>query len=191
MIIYTHSYDIFDEGQTWGRHARLRTTEVKHITLGPRDTVSNMASKIMRAAGSHRSIWTLILNAHGMVDRIHHRPTGALGISDAETLSPPTARHLTPLRPYFTPNGNGLEIHGCNILAARDGWRLCQLLSQNLQISVYAACSEQRGISPWGSSTPADRRGGFEGPVMAFRPPNGNYENVTLDFRRRGLQTPT
>ena len=187
MIVYVHSYDIFDRGETWERHSGH---PVEHVILPQRATVADMCTAIQAAARSHRSIWNLIFNAHGLVDRVYERPTGELSMSDVAVLRPANAHELAPLRPYFTPGGRGIEIHGCAILGARAGWRLCQLLSQTLLVSVYASSFNQRGISPWWSSTRSDRRGGFEGGAMVFRPPDGREENAVLELRDLGLINP-
>lgn len=189
MVIYVHANDIFDRNITWSRHARVR--DVRHVTLGARETLNDMVIRILAAARRPRSIWTLILNAHGLTDAVHGRPIGALSMSDVAVLQPTTVGQLTPLRPYFTPGAHGVEIHGCAILGADAGWRLCQLMCQILQVSVYASPFDQRGVSPTGGSTPRDLRGGYEGSVIAFRPPNGRYENAINQFRGRGLWSPS
>lgn len=183
VLIYVHSYDIFDAGITWTRHARQT---VNHITLGQRDTLRDMSLAIQSTARSHRSIWNLIFNAHGLVDSIHERPTGQLSMSDRATLEPSTAHFLEGLKPFFSPGGRGIEIHGCAILGARAGWRLCHMLSEMLEVSVYASSFDQRGVSPWWSSTPSDRRGRFEHGVMAFRP-DGTEENAVNELRALDL----
>ena len=183
VIIYVHAYDIFDVGETWGRHRGVR--DLVHIVLRPRDSVQTMVQRIITAAGSEGSIYTLIINAHGLTTALGV-PVGRISLSDSATLSAASAVHMERLRPYFSSPCNGLELHCCEVLGAGDGWTLCRALARGLQVSVYASTALQRGISPWYSSTPSDTMGQFEGRTYRFHP-NGTYTNVVEELRSRGL----
>ena len=86
MIIYVHSYDMFDAGSTWGRHRAV--SDVSQIVLQQHDTVATMVQRIMAAARNERSIYTLIINAHGLTDAAG-TPIGEISLSDDAVLSPP------------------------------------------------------------------------------------------------------
>jgi hypothetical protein len=183
MIIYVHSYDIFDRGTTWGRHRGV--TDLHHIILGTTDSVTDMVSRVIRVARNHGSIYTLIINAHGLVNE-HGLPVGKVSLSDSDELSTTTATFMNRLAPYFSSPGNGLELHCCEVLGATEGWTMCSMLARNLGVDVYASSAVQRGVSPWYSSTPSDTWGRFEGLTYRFQP-NGQYGNAEADLRARGL----
>jgi hypothetical protein len=183
MIVYVHAYDMFDAGTTWSRHRRA--SEVAQIVLQPRDSVATLVQKVRRAARFERSIYTLIINAHGVVDSAG-RPLGSVSISDTTSLTPPTALQLAPLAPYFSSPCNGVELHSCEVLANPQGWNLCRVMSRELGVNVYASNAPQRGVSPSYSSTPSDERGRFEGVVMRFSP-DGSYMNAVPELQARDL----
>lgn len=183
MIIYVHAYDIFDRGTTWGRHRGI--TDLHHIILRNNDTVTDMVNKIIRVVRNHGSIYTLIINAHGLVNA-HGLPQGKVSISDVENLDTTTATFMTRLAPYFSSPGNGLELHCCEVLGASDGWTLCRTLARNLGVDVYASVAVQVGVSPWWSSTPSDTWGRFEGRTYRFAP-DGTHTDAVADLRARGL----
>lgn len=183
MIIYVHSYDIFDAGLTWDRHRGAR--DIEHIVLGRRDNLASMVRQIITAAGSAGSIYTLIINAHGLVNAAG-TALGRVSISDVSSLSSRNAVDLAPLRPYFSDPCNGLELHCCQVLGAGDGWSLCRALARELDVNVFASVADQRGVSPWWSWTPSDTRGQFEGRTYRFNP-NGSYTNVVEELHSRGL----
>lgn len=183
MIIYVHSYDIFDRGTTWSRHGSI--SDVHHIILSQTETMDGMVRKIIRIARNERSIYTLIINAHGVVNTCH-LPLGRVSISDVADLSTATASFMTPLAPYFSSPCNGLELHCCEVLGASDGWTLCRTLAANLGVDVYASVALQSGISPWYSSTPSDTRGRFEGRTYRFDP-SGTHTDAVAELRRRDL----
>lgn len=183
MIIYVHSYDIFDAGITWSRHSSA--SDVQHIVLREKDTIQSMINRIIGTARNERSIYTLVINAHGLVNG-HGTPLGRISISDVAALSATTAVQMERLRSYFSDPGNGLELHCCELLAAGDGWTMCRTLSRCLNINVYASAAVQRGVSPWYSSTPSDERGRFEGRTYRFRP-DGTFIYSDPELRRRGL----
>jgi len=183
MIVYVHAYDMFDAGTTWSRHRRA--SSVSQIVLQRRDTVAALVQRVRTAARSERSIYTLIINAHGEVDTAG-RPLGSVSLSDAASLTPPTALQMAPLAPYFSSPCHGLELHSCEVLANRQGWHLCGVLARELRVNVYASNAPQRGVSPWYSSTPSDERGRFEGAVIRFAP-DGSYTNALPELQARDL----
>lgn len=189
MIIYVHAYDIFDRGTTWGRHRGI--TDVHHIILNQSETIQGMVGKIIRYARNEGSIYTLIINAHGLVGSscgggTCSLPLGQISISDVADLNIATATFMTRLAPYFSSPCNGLELHCCEVLGASDGWTLCRTLASNLGVDVYASVAVQSGISPWHSSTPSDDWGRFEGRTYRFDP-SGAHTDAVADLRRRGL----
>jgi|SRR5262245_1480219 len=185
MIIYVHSYDMFDAGSTWGRHRGVG--DVSQIVLQQHDTVATMVQRITAAARNERSIYTLIINAHGLTDAAG-TPLGEISLSDDAVLSPPAALQMAPLRRFFSSPCNGLELHSCQVLQAREGWHLCQVLARELRVNVFASMALQRGVSPWYSSTPSDTRGRFEGTTMRFNP-DGSYVNAMPELRARDLHS--
>lgn len=185
MIIYVHAYDMFDAGTRWGRHNGV--DDVAQVVTRPHDTIPAVVTKIAVAARAERSIFTLIINAHGMTDS-EGRPVGEISLSDAAVLTPSTALRMAPLRPYFSSPCNGVELHSCEVLQAREGWHLCQVLARELAVAVYASVAYQRGISPSWSSTRSDMRGRFEGSTMRFNP-DGSYVNAVPELLERGLHS--
>jgi len=185
VIIYAHAYDIFDRGVTWARHRSA--SDVAHVILRNSDSIPIMNQKIRTAARAERSIYTLIINAHGETDP-SGRSIGTISLSDTASLTPITALFMGPLRNCFSSPCNGVELHCCEVLAHRDGWNLCRVLAQKLQVNVFASDVLQRGVSPWFSSTPSDDRGAFEGNVRGFRP-NGTDFDAVADFAARGLHS--
>jgi len=183
MIVYVHAYDMFDAGTTWSRHGRAG--DVAQIVLQQRDSVATLVQRVRTAARFERSIYTLIINAHGEIDTAG-RPLGSVSLSDATSLTPPTALQMAPLAPYFSSPCNGVELHSCEVLANPQGWNLCRVLARELGVNVYASMAPQRGVSPWYSSTPSDERGRFEGTVMRFAP-DGSYLNALPELQARDL----
>jgi hypothetical protein len=183
MIVYAHAYDMFDAGTTWSRHSRA--SEVAQVVLQQRDTVATLVQRVRTAARSERSIYTLIINAHGEIDAAG-RSIGSVSLSDITSLDAGTALQMAPLAPYFSAPCNGVELHSCEVLASPLGWNLCRVLARELRVNVYASNAPQRGVSPWYSSTPADERGRFEGVVMRFAP-DGTYSNAVPELRARDL----
>lgn len=183
MILYVHAYDIFDRGTTWSRHAGV--TDLHHIILTQTETVQSMVQKIIRVARNHGTIYTLIINAHGLVNA-HGLPVGKVSISDSADLDTTTATFMYRLEPYFSDPCNGLELHCCEVLGASAGWTMCSALADNLNVDVYASVAPQVGVSPWWSSTTADTRGRFEGRTYRFLP-DGSHVDAVADLRARGL----
>ncbi len=72
----------------------------------------------------------------------------------------PEARQFAPLANYMTPNGRGVEIHGCNVTANRAGERLVQTLANAVQMPVTASPDVQG----------ADNRFQFERRVVTVQP---------------------
>jgi hypothetical protein len=216
MIVYLHAYDMFDRGITWSRHAGL--SDVVHIEIPQAMQLPDIVQLVIDRVVNARSIFELIINAHGMelspvgstspaapsiggrighfINRIFGESpggAGAVSLSDAAELDPSNADLLTPLRDYFSPDAWGIEFHSCVLLTHRSGWRLCEMLAQNLAVSVFASHSYQRGVTDYPSircSTPSDERGAFEGSVIRFSP-DGSYRNAVIDFQRRSLWNPS
>lgn len=173
MIVYVHAYDIgHDRGMTWDRHAGA--TDVRHVLLEAGDSMSIIVERIIAAVRTEASIYTMLINAHGLVEP-RGRGTvsrGMVSLSDAANLSDLTAPAWRPLRPYFTRRTGvrGVEIHACRLLECERGGRMCQVLADTLQIQVTAADADQRGITPAWSATPSDEYGSFEGRARTFLP---------------------
>jgi hypothetical protein len=183
MIVYAHAYDMFDAGTTWTRHSRAG--DVAQVILEQRDTIATLVQRVRTAVRSERSIYTLIINAHGEINPAG-RSIGSVSISDTTSLDAGTALQMAPLAPYFSSPCNGVELHSCEVLASPLGWNLCRVLARELRVNVYASNAPQRGVSPWYSSTPSDERGRFEGVVMRFAP-DGTYSNAVPELRARDL----
>lgn len=183
MIIYVHSYDIFDAGITWSRHSSA--SDVQHIVLRPKDTIQSMVNRIISTARNERSIYTLVINAHGVVLNGCGTPLGCIRISASATLDAATAVQMETLRPYFSDSCNGLELHSCEVLGAGDGWTMCRTLSRCLNVSVYASVAPQLGVVEW-YRPGRDAHGRFEGRTYRFRP-DGTFVYSDPELRRRGL----
>ena len=103
MIIYVHSHDVYDRGRTFARHRSL--SDVEHIIVPAGACMGHVANSIIDVARNERSIWLLILNAHG--------GPGYVGIGAG--IDAATVFHLASVQPYMTPGCRGVEIHACSV----------------------------------------------------------------------------
>ena len=106
MIVYLHSPDVPDAGRTFERHKDL--TDVIHIIINENYSVPQIVQEVIRRVRQPRSIWLLIFNAHGNSGTIHlGRGIGILNVTE-----------LSPLAPYMTLGGKGVEIHSCLVASS-------------------------------------------------------------------------
>lgn len=184
MIVYLHSADMFDAGRTFGRHESL--SDVIHITIPMSFSVTQIATETIARVVNQRSIWLLILNAHGA--------PGDIGLGTGITSA--NVRELNRLRDYMTPDGRGVEIHSCMVasdwIAGRPhvpeyenvtpragvGTTLVRNMAREMNCTVRAAYENQSGV---GYLIPGilpasgnDYVGVFEGRWICVQP-NGTY----------------
>lgn len=172
MILYMHSDEIYDQGLSFDRHRQL--SDVEHVIV---PAGMNLVAAIHLAISRvlhRRSIWLLILNAHGN--------RGIIGIG-ATGIGPANVDSFSELAPYMTPGGRGVEIHSC--LAASNtpnvegrgeglGIEFLRRMAYFLQAPVRGAYGLQTGQHTqfFGMVRIGDTRGRYETPwVTVF--PNG------------------
>jgi len=82
--------------------------DVKFLEVNRDTPIVNVVRAIATDVRSQRSIWRLMLLAHGN--------SGWLELGTG--LDSNSARFFSALRSYFTPNGEGIEIHGCGVASS-------------------------------------------------------------------------
>lgn len=173
MIIYLH-----DQRSPWQYRKFNKdesTSDVKIIVVSQYLSISKIVSIIVNAANHRRSIWKLILLAHGN--------SGQLQLGRGIGLTSKNAYHFRNLRNYFNPRGKGIEIHGCGVASATavaddpkvglrgmgqsgaKGDLFLLILSRESGVPVAAAIDAQR----------VDYDGIFNGPYIKVWP-NGNLQ---------------
>lgn len=106
MIVYLHSPDVQDAGRTFDRHKDV--PDVVHIIINQNSTVAQIVDEVIRRVRNPRSIWLLIINSHGNSGMI--ALGRGIGIMDVTGLS--------PLAPYMSLGGKGVEIHSCMVASS-------------------------------------------------------------------------
>ncbi|MBI4909579.1 MAG: hypothetical protein HY820_38535 [Acidobacteria bacterium] len=66
--------------------------------------VRNIENAIIARRQGHRSLWKLVLCGHGNAGFIH---------MGSERLRESNVQSFSPLAPYMTPGGQGIELHSC------------------------------------------------------------------------------
>ena len=170
MLVYLTSANA-DISARCTRHEKVPAIERKFITIGRGDNLEQITRTLVDTVQTADTIWLLIVCAHG--------DAGVMELSDSVMLNPETAKRLAALSSYFNKKGEGIELHGCNMLNDSYGYQTCQSLARSLGVPVYAAKGQQ-AIDPIGQ---------FEGIVVRFNsdPNKIPYENVTRSFKSRGL----
>lgn len=116
----------------------------------PSETVADLTRRVIAAVGQRHVIWMLRIVAHGLPGRMEL----GRGVGMAE------ASGFAPLRPYFSVNGPGVEIHSCNLGDGPAGRRLLRRLASAFGRPVAASSELQL----------ADNGFRFEGAVVRAEP---------------------
>ena len=138
-IVYVHDEEIWDSGNTFGRHTIPGTAKVHHLACDKNESVEYIVDKVTRVLKG-APLKTLIFNGHGNC--------GAIFVG--EHITKPKYIKLKPLRPYFlaAPGGGSIEIHSCHFLA-----------SGNVNERIYYLALGQRTAANFGSWTSMDEHG--------------------------------
>lgn len=136
----------------WQRRIRLLSghASAQLLVVQPDETVADIVTRVIAAVGQRHVIWMLRIVAHGLPGRME---LGS-GVGMAE------AGGFAPLRPYFSVNGPGVELHSCNLGDGPAGRRLLQRLANAVGRPAVASSELQL----------ADNGFRFEGAVVRAEP---------------------
>ena len=106
MILY-----VFDEDFPLPQPATTHRsgTIVDHFIVHRNDSIRDIVEMIRTHARTERNIWLLRLCGHGY--------TGSIQLGKG--LNRTNACQFIGVSDYFTPNGRGIELHGCLVASAR------------------------------------------------------------------------
>ncbi|NSX55619.1 hypothetical protein [Parasulfitobacter algicola] len=173
MIVYVHSHDVYDSDTTFIRHRKL--PDVEHIIIPYHASVDSIINSIIARARNKRSIWLLVLNAHG----------NSTFVSMGTNINQNNVHNFWKLAPYMTPSGRGVEIHSCLTASARmkkqvvkdgQGLKFLRTFASSIGTTVRAGYGSQVGWDSFLGIRHGDRQGMYETPWVSVRP-SGEFKN--------------
>jgi hypothetical protein len=145
--------DDFEQG--WRRVVRALPghADAQIVIAGPGDNIAGLMQSIRAAVRTANTIWLLRILAHGN--------QGFVQLGRGLRLS--EAHQFLLIAALMTPNGKGIEIHGCEVGGGSHGRRLLQRIANAIGMQVAASPGWQG----------ADNRFQFEGQMTTVQPQRG------------------
>ncbi|MEM1048192.1 MAG: hypothetical protein AAGL24_18730 [Pseudomonadota bacterium] len=112
-IAYLHSDDVYDKGETFGRH-KSRKADVLHHIVPSTQPIENAFDDLAKKLGGD-ALELLVVNSHGQ---------SSYSIIGKGNMTPDKAVHFKTFRPFFMRASKiaGIEIHSCLFASAVECW---------------------------------------------------------------------